>query len=158
MNQSIKIIPFEKEHQSDIDAMMADIAQEFAAPVFSAQSKRIAEVYELPQNKFWVATNNVKVAGTIGLTKLANGNVALKSMFVDKMFRGQNVSKLLLDTLTGWAIQHDYSRIYLGTMEQFIAGQRFYEKNGFSKHKQEELPADFVVNPLDTIFYTRRIN
>ncbi len=78
-------------------------------------------------------------------------------MFVDKMFRGQNISHLLLNALLNEAIQNKYKQIYLGTMSQFTAGQRFYEKNGFTKCNYTDLPADFVTNMLDTIFYRKQI-
>lgn len=138
--------------------MMRDIALEFEEPIYSAHSKKIIDVFELPVNKFWVAINNNKVTGTIGLVKLSNENLVLKSMFVDKAFRGQTISNLLLDTLMNWAIQNSCKQIYLGTMSQFIGGQRFYEKNGFVKCHPTDLPHDFVVNTLDTIFYTKQIN
>lgn len=83
--------------------------------------------------------------------------MVLKSMFVDKAYRGQGISKMLLDHLIGWAIQNKYEQIYLGTMQQFVSGQRFYEKNGFKKCMQNELPADFNINPLDTLFYTKSL-
>lgn len=137
--------------------MMESIAREFNEPIFSPQSKKIVDAFELPDNKFWVAINGIKVVGTVGLIKLANENIVLKSMFVDKAFRGQNISGLLLNTLISWAIRNNYKQIYLGTMSQFIAGQRFYEKNGFIKCSQTELPIDFTINKLDTIFYRKHL-
>lgn len=155
VNSKIEILPFQTEHQNDIDAMMGSIALEFTEPIFTKKSKKIIDVYLMPNNKFWVATDNNKVIGTIGIVQLTNKNVVLKSMFVDKMYRGQGISNLLLDTLLKWAIQNRYKQIYLGTMTQFSAGQRFYEKNGFVNCNKTELPTDFSINTLDTIFYTK---
>ncbi len=111
----------------------------------------------MPYNQFWVAIDSNKVVGTIGMVKLTNENIVLKSMFVDKMYRGQGISNLLLETLINWVIQNKYKQIYLGTMTQFTAGQRFYEKNGFVKCNKSELPTDFTINTLDTIFYTKHL-
>lgn len=155
MNSKIGILPFQTEHQNDIDAMMESITLEFKEPIFTEKSKKIIDVFSVPNNKFWVAIDRNKVVGTIGMVKLTNENIALKSMFVDKMYRGQGISNLLLDTLLKWTIQNKYKQIYLGTMTQFSAGQRFYEKNGFVKCNKTELPTDFAINTLDTIFYTK---
>ena len=157
MNSKIKILPFQTEHQNDINDMMESIALEFNEPIFTEKSKKIIDVYLMPNNKFWVATDSNKVVGTIGIVKLKNENIVLKSMFVEMKYRGQGISNLLLETLVNWAIQDKYKQIYLGTMTQFSAGQRFYEKNGFVKCNKTELPTDFTINPLDTIFYTKHL-
>lgn len=136
---------------------MRSIALEFREPIFTEKSKKIVDIYLMPNNKFWVAIDNDKVVGTIGTVKLTNKNIVLKSMFVDKMYRGQGISNLLLDTLINWAIQNKYKQVYLGTMMQFTAGQRFYEKNKFVKCNKTELPSDFTINTLDTIFYTKHL-
>jgi N-acetylglutamate synthase-like GNAT family acetyltransferase len=153
MNSKIEILPFQAEHQSDINAMMARIALEFEEPIFTEKSKKIIDVFSVPNNKFWVAIDGDKVVGTIGLVALMNENIVLKSMFVDKIYRGQGISNLLLDTVTNWAIQNEYKQIYLGTMKQFAAGQRFYEKNGFVKCNKSA----FSINPLDSLFYTKNL-
>ena len=158
MRQKITISPFQAEYQRDIDSMMERISLEFEEPIFTKKSKKIAEIFQEINNKFWVAKNDHIVVGTIGLTRLSNNNIALKSMFVDKMFRSQGVSILLLDNLLSWTIQNDCKQIYLGTMTQFLAGQKFYEKNGFKKCNETELPNDFIRNKLDTIFYVKHLD
>lgn len=157
MNSKIKILPFQTKHQNDINDMMGSITLEFKETIFTEKSKKIIDVYLMSNYKFWVATDRNKVVGTIGIVKLTNGNIVLKSMFVDKMYRGQGISRLLLDTLINWVVQNKYKQIYLGTMTQFTAGQRFYEKNGFVKCNKTELPTDFTINTLDTIFYTKHL-
>lgn len=158
MNPKIKILPFQPKHQNDINDMMGRITLEFIEPILTKETKRIIDVYLKLNNKFWVATDGSKVIGTIGIVKLMNENIVLKSMFVDRMYRGQGISNLLLDTLINWVVKNKYKQIYLGTMTQFTAGQRFYEKNGFVKCNIAELPTDFNINTLDTIFYTKYLN
>ena len=157
MNSKIGILPFQAEHQNDINVMMESITLEFNEPIFTEKSKKTIDVFLIPNNKFWVAIDSKKVVGTIGMVKLTNENIVLKSMFVDKMYRGQGISNLLLTTLINFAIQDKFKQIYLGTMTQFSAGQRFYEKNGFVKCNKTELPTDFSINTLDTIFYTKHL-
>lgn len=158
MISKIKIIPFHPEHQNDVNDMMERISSEFREPIFNENSKKIVDLYSLPNNKYWVAIDNEKVIGTIGLIKLTNKNILLKSMFVDMKYRGYGISNLLLETITYWAIQNKCKHIFLGTMTQFTAGQRFYEKNKFEICNKSKLPKDFVQNTLDTVFYTKKLN
>jgi len=111
------------------------------------------EVAEIPTNKFWVALSENQVIGTIGLIPLSNSAIVLKSMFLARDFRGLGISKLLLATLKEWCRLNDFTTIYLGTMEQFIAAQKFYEKNEFQRIAKKDLPPDFINNPVDVIFY-----
>ncbi len=157
LDQKIRVIPFEETHQEDVDIIMENIALEFKAPIFSAGSKKIADIYHLPGHQFWVAFNQDKVIGTIGVIQLAEGNLVLKSMFVSSMYRGQGVSHLLLNNVINWAAENNCIHIFLGTMTQFTAAQRFYEKNEFVKCDPADLPADFAGNALDTIFYQKRL-
>ena len=78
-------------------------------------------------------------------------------MFLDAQVRGKGLAEQLLNTATAWAIQHGALRMYLGTMIQFKAAQRFYEKLGFDKIEEEQLPADFPANPVDKVFYTKTL-
>lgn len=157
LEHKIQIVPFQSAHQNAVICLMESIALEFKEPIFSSSSKKIIDFFELPNHQFWVALNDSKLVGTIGILKLSNGNMVLKSMFVAKMCRGQGVSSLLLHTAMAFVIQNHSKQIYLGTMNQFTDGQRFYEKNGFVKCKSTDLPTDFTINPLDSIFYTKQL-
>jgi ribosomal protein S18 acetylase RimI-like enzyme len=65
---------------------------------------------------------------------------------------------MLLDTLINFAIDSKVSNIFLGTMSQFKAAQKFYKKHNFIIIPQTFLPIDFPINPVDTIFYKRELN
>ncbi len=157
-NTTIKIIPFEPSHQQDVDAMLDEITKEYEASFFSLNSKKINEVYLLPGRRYWVATAEGKVVGSVGV--ICNENYAvLKSMFLLKAFRGaeQQVATRLLQTAMQWAAENKCAIMYLGTMAQFIAAQKFYEKQGFIKIDEETLPENFPSNTVDTVFYKKEI-
>ena len=153
LNHQVEITPFQKNHQNGVDKLMAAIATEFPQPIFSPTSKKIKDVFTIPTNKFWVALSGNQVIGTIGLQSLSNDAIMLKSMFLAQDFRGLGISQSLLAVLQKWCGLNGFTTIYLGTMEQFIAAHKFYEKNGFRRINQNDLPVDFVTNPVDTIFY-----
>jgi RimJ/RimL family protein N-acetyltransferase len=154
MNQKeVTIIPFQSLHQRGIDELMDGIVQEFEEQIYPANAKTIAGIAALPANKYWVALVGETVIGTIGLAALNNNAIAVKRMFLKKGFRGAGVAKMMLDKLIGYALENNIPSIYLGTMVQFKAAQKFYEKNGFEEITESELPKDFAANPVDKVFY-----
>jgi N-acetylglutamate synthase-like GNAT family acetyltransferase len=156
----VNIVPFKEHHQLGIDKLMEGVASEFAEQIYSPSSKKIIEVSQLPGRKYWVALAGEKVIGTVGFMSLENNCGALKSMMLDRVYRSSDtqIAKRLLQTVIDWALKQNISFLYLGTMYQFIAAQRFYEKNGFHRIEESELPQDFPANPVDKVFYLRQLN
>lgn len=159
MEYLIEILPFEPHHQPDIDILLASIAWEFEENIFSPSYKKIAELHGLPGRYYWVATTDSRVAGTVGVIVAADGYCVLKAMFVEKVFRGTlyEIAARLLQTAINRSLELKCTEMYLGTMQQFKAAQKFYEKNGFEHINEGELPAGYPGNNMDTVFYRRKI-
>lgn len=148
----IEIVKYQKKYQMEIDAMLANIALEFEKHIYSKET----EDTPLVPDVYWVALYNSNVIGTVGLA-LQNNYAILKRLFLKKEFRGQKFSlsnKLLLIALT-YCVKNNIPVIYLGTMNQFIAAQRFYIKHGFHQILKKELPHDFMLNPSDDVFFKK---
>jgi len=156
---SVEIVPFEAFHQPGIDLLYKAIEEEFPEQVFSDLSKTITELSRSGNRLYWVALANGIVIGTVGIIILNDNCCGLKSMFLAKEFRTdkREIAKWLLQTAINGAIGLGCNSMYLGTMEQFKAAQRFYEKHGFVQIIQEELPDDFPANTVDTIFYRKSL-
>lgn len=152
----IKINLYNSIHQSGIDAMMLEISKEFGEQILSKPTSSTPIV----PNTYWVALKNSQVVGTTGIITINGEAAVLKKMMLLKEFRGNKfgVSKLLLHTAISWCKENEITKIYLGTMNQFRAAQIFYEKNGFTKIKESELPIEFLKNPLDKIFFELTLN
>ena len=146
------IINYQSAHQNEIDNMMKEIAAEFNEPI-GLPLQNVPHYLKILPNPYWVAFSSNKLAGTAGIAVMLNGYVALRRMFVKKEFRGKTISAALLQKAINWAKENKAIFIYLGTMAQFKAAQKFYEKHGFEKILQSELPGDFPLNPIDTVFY-----
>lgn len=76
-------------------------------------------------------------------------------MFVDINYRGSSLGvakKLLFNSLT-WSKLKNIHTLYLGTVAQFKAAHRFYEKNGFIPIDKFDLPTNFPIMEGDNIFY-----
>lgn len=148
------IIPFESKYQEAICIMMDTIQDEFEIPFRNPNGKQISDIVS-PDDLFWVALDEDRVVGTIGLSRINDHQAFLRHFFVAKEARGKEkgVSKALLDSALLAAKDRDYRSVYLGTMDQFKAAQKFYLKNRFKEISREELPVEMPVSPVDTVFY-----
>jgi len=102
---------------------------------------------------FWCAIAQGQVIGTIGLRQLSNHKAELNKFFIRKDYRGLGISQGLLSCLLEQAIAVKIKEIYLGTTDRYHAAHRFYDKNGFERIDQKDLPKTFQICEVDTIFY-----
>lgn len=154
-NSTIRIISYLPKYQIEVTNMLAEITLEFEETIFlKSTTNRPA-----PPNPYWVALYKKEVVGTVGLLPISNHKAILKSMMVKKAFRGKELglSNLLLHTAINWSQANSINQIYLGTMAQFKAAQSFYQKNGFQKISKDQLPDDFINNPLDSLYFYRSL-
>lgn len=152
MVRMIKIVAYQKEHQVGINEMMIDISLEFEHDIFSKDPSTTLSIPDI----YWIALYDDTVIGSVGLS-LKSGYAILKSMMLQKKFRGKEIglSNKLLEIALSYCSTHQISDVYLGTMIQFKAAQRFYKNNGFHQVQQQALPHDFIVNPLDSLFFQK---
>ncbi|MES2656896.1 MAG: GNAT family N-acetyltransferase [Bacteroidota bacterium] len=146
--ESVTIIPFNDQHQTDVDLLMKEINDEFSMPVSYPNYK------PKQPDHYWIALEEDKVVGSVALN-IEEGFIVLKRMFLKQAHRGKEkgISNQLMQTVFNWCNEHNVNTIYLGTMEQFIAAQKFYKYYGFIKITQQELPSNFSHNPIDNVFY-----
>jgi len=156
---SISVRPFEAHDQDQVVRLVLSIQnEEFGIPVTAAEQPDLRDVqvhYLDPGGNFWVAVSGADVVGTIGVLKIGHGDLALRKMFVAPEYRGRahGVGALLLDAATSWARNLGFRRMLLGTVDQFQAAQRFYQRNGFTVIARGDLPEHFPRMRLDTVFY-----
>jgi len=148
-----KIVPYKDVHQNGIENMMHTIAGEFNEQITGNPTSKTPIV----PDKYWVAIHNGVVIGTVGVLVVATDFGVLKKMILQKEFRGKEtgISKKLLETVIKWCMENKVSKLYLGTMNQFKAAQSFYIKNGFTQILENELPSNFLQNPLDNVFFVQ---
>jgi N-acetylglutamate synthase-like GNAT family acetyltransferase len=164
----VDIVPFAPLHAAGVAALILPIQQaEFGIPITLNDQPDLQDIpnfYQRDLGNFWVALDTASgtnvVVGTLGLLHIGNGEVALRKMFVDAVFRGPDhrVAKRLLDTATHWSREKGIRDIFLGTTAKFLAAHRFYEKNGFCEISRSDLPSRFPVMTVDTKFYRSRVH
>ncbi|ARG97702.1 bifunctional helix-turn-helix transcriptional regulator/GNAT family N-acetyltransferase [Legionella micdadei] len=131
---------------------------EFAIPITSDINacilKAETEFYYHNSYNFWYAVNDEgQIIGSIGLKKLNNEQAEIKKFFVHHQYRGKKVSQKLMKNLLKATVKHQFKELFLGTVDTLLAAQRFYEKCGFNLIRKESLPKEFVLCPLDNVFF-----
>jgi len=87
----------------------------------------------VPEITFWRAMEDETLLGCVALKELDAEHGEIKSMHTLRAARGRGVGQILLDHLMTTARQRGYKRLSLetGTMKEFAAARRLYQRNGF---------------------------
>lgn len=157
------ILPFSAAYQQQVIDLILPIQQiEFGVPVTIDDQPDLLQIpsfYQQRCGNFWIALMNDQVVGSIGLIDIGHRAAAIRKMFVRANYRGSGfgLGLALLNTAVDWCVQQDIQRLYLGTVDQLKAAQRFYEKNGFVRIPAAQLPDYFPRMPVDTQFFQRTL-
>jgi N-acetylglutamate synthase-like GNAT family acetyltransferase len=160
----IRIVPYQQQYDHAIANLIISIQQqEFNIKITLADQPDLQDIdnfYRKGSGNFWCALSpEGELIGTIALIDIGNNMGAIRKMFVKQDWRGKekNVARALLNTLELWASQHSITALYLGTVEQLKAAQRFYEREGFNLVDIDALPVSFPRMAVDTIFYRKTL-
>jgi ribosomal protein S18 acetylase RimI-like enzyme len=110
--------------------------------------------YQEGKGEFWIALAGGEVIGTIAIKDYGEGRAYLKRMYVEKGHRGTGLAKKLLDTALNYSRERGLREVFLGTVPEMAAANKFYSKNGFERIS--ELPGD-LPEFGDTVFYRIRL-
>lgn len=145
--------------KDEIIALVLHCQNDGTRPLVSVEDQpellRIEEEYINTGGNFWVAKENGRVTGTIGLMNKGNGLCILKKFFVYEPYRGKphNLGRLLYTAFLDYAKAHAFSKIILDTPKNTDRAHLFYEKSGFKRIEKEELPVEYDYPYDDSHFF-----
>lgn len=115
----------------------------------------ITENYITPGGGFWVALDNGRVIGSIGLMNCKNGIGVLKKFFVYEEYRGEpnHLGQKLYAVLIDYAKRCRLKQLLLDTPKNTDRAHRFYRTAGFIKISGEDLPVRFDHPYADCDFF-----
>lgn len=104
---------------------------------------------------FWVAKDNGKLAGTIGLYPLRNNIAVLKKFFVEEQYRGKphHLGQQLYFTLLDFAKNKGIKTLILDTPKNTERAHKFYIKAGFRQIEEKDLPVHYNYPYSDSDFF-----
>lgn len=150
----------ERYHDQVVDLILHIQRNEFGVPITREDQPDLNSIntfYQKGRGNFWVALLEEQVVGTIALIDIGNRQVALRKMFVRDGFRGApyRTGQLLMDEAFRWMKEKGADEVILGTLDRFVAAQKFYLRNGFREVKKENLPSNFPSMTLDNRFFVK---
>lgn len=157
--ENIVYRPIGDQYSNDVIQLILPIQQiEFGVPVTLEDQpdlQNIEAFYCRSGGHFWGAFDGNTLVGTIALINTGHQAGAIRKMFVKKEYRGKQlgIAQRLLDGLLAYSREKGIRDLYLGTVEQLKAAQRFYEKNQFTVIKKTDLPSYFPLMSADNVFY-----
>ncbi len=134
----IKIIEYQNKYNSQLKKLLYETLKYVGFSIDKDAFKRdsdldkIEEIYK-GRGRFWLALENDKVIGMVGILELDKLTAKLRRMFVFSKYHGTGLGQKLLDRALEFARQQGYKKIVLDTHELMHRAHRFYEKNGFKK-------------------------
>lgn len=115
--------------------------------------KDIKKNYQDKGGDFWIALEDGRVIGTIGLMLKDNNCAIMKKFFVNSAFRSKKVGLALYLKLLEYAKEHNVKHIILDTPSVAVQSHKFYEKAGFYKIDSTELPVEYTYPDRNSIIY-----
>lgn len=142
MSMGYTIRTIEKSDDLAVEAVIRSCLVEFGAnhpgtAWTDPYLNRFSEVYNSEGNRYWVAADETgKIVGGVGVGTLTGGDdpqiCELQKMYCLPEARGTGVAQQLMDVALAYAKRY-YKAVYLETLDNMVAAQRFYEKFEFSR-------------------------
>lgn len=134
------IRPIEPKYNRAIEAVIRSCLLEFGGDHEGTawadpDLGRFSEVYAPEGSAYWVAIDEAgEVVGGVGVGPLGGvpNTCELQKMYCLPNARGTGLANRLMGNALKYAAGR-YERIYLETLQNMIAAQRFYEKHGFER-------------------------
>jgi ribosomal protein S18 acetylase RimI-like enzyme len=129
----ITIIAYDNKYQPDFKRLNLEWLDKY-----NLTESHDLEILDDPQGTviarggcIFLAMNGKQVIGTAGLWKENKEEYELIKMAVDPEYRGQGISKILLDRCLEEARKHKAKKIFLYSNSQLQTALKLYEKYGF---------------------------
>ncbi len=111
--------------------------QEFRAFIDQSVADDLADVagsyLRRPGSDFWVAEQDGKIVGCVGVYRHDDGQVELRRLVVDPTIQRQGLASRLMAQAEDFCRAAGYSRMMLWTSSHTTAAIRFYEARGYRR-------------------------
>lgn len=159
----ITITQFEERYTQDVIDIVLHFQNDGTRPLVSVDDQpdllNIVGEYINKGGNFWLAKDNERLIGTIGIMPYNDEIAVLKKFFVYEDYQGKpyHIGRKLYNELLDFAKEKGYTTILLDTPSNTERAHRFYEKAGFQKVLEEELPIQFSHPYKDCDFFLLKL-
>ena len=116
---------------------------------YDAELAHLEDKYGLPEGRLYIALAEGEAVGCVGLRKLDDERCELKRLYVRPAFRGQGLSRRLMDRILADARAIGYKAMLLDTLPFLEAALALYKKYGFY-----EIPC-YNDSPVESTIFLR---
>ena len=131
----MKIRPVIKKDVPQIIKLIGNIWAEYDCVLATEKEDKYLlapdDYFHSKNGEFWVVAEKNEIVATVGVVMLDEKTAELKSLYVIKEFRGQNLGANLIKLAVKFAAMKGRSEIILWSDTRFINAHRLYEKIGF---------------------------
>jgi N-acetylglutamate synthase-like GNAT family acetyltransferase len=138
----IVIRPYEEKYQQDFKRLNLEYLDKY-----HLTETHDLEILDNPEEKviagggcIFLAMDEERVVGTVGLAKEKEGIFELVKMVVEPAWQGRGISKLLLESCLEEAKKLKAEKIILFSNHQLLIALKLYEKYGFRHVKVMDSP------------------
>lgn len=155
----INIERFNEKDTDDIIELVLHFQNDGSRPTVSVDDQPdlldIEKEYFQTGGYFWVARDEDKMIGSIGLMPYNDSVAVLKKFFVYEAYQGQpyHIGRKLYSMLLTYAKDNKFKTILLDTPYNTYRAHDFYNKSGFRKVAEGELPIKFSHPYQDCDFF-----
>lgn len=155
----ISISQFEEKYTQDVIDLVLHFQNDGTRPAVSVDDQpdllNIVGEYIERGGNFWIARDGERLIGSIGIMPYSPEIAVMKKFFVQEDYQGApyHIGRSLYQELLAFAKQRAYRFLLLDTPRNTERAHRFYEKAGFQKVNEEELPIRFSHPYQDCDFF-----
>ena len=155
----ISIKRFNEKYTQDVIDLVLHFQNNGTRPPVTVKDQpdmlNIKECYINAGGDFWIATDNGKLAGSIGIMPCGKNIAVLKKFFVYEKYQGEpiHLGQKLYAEFYAFAKEKGFKTILLDTPYNTVRAHKFYYKAGFKKVKESELPVKFSHPYKDCDFF-----
>ncbi|MDE6706962.1 MAG: GNAT family N-acetyltransferase [Oscillospiraceae bacterium] len=145
----ITISQFEEKYTQDVIDIVLHFQNDGTRPLVSVDDQidllDIVGEYINKGGNFWIAKYSETLIGTIGIMPYSSEIAVLKKFFVYEKFQGEpnHVGQKLYNVLLDFVKEKGYKTILLDTPYNTTRAHKFYNKAGFIKINEADLPIKF---------------
>lgn len=155
----ITICQFENKYTQAVIDLVLHFQNDGTRPIVTVKDQpdllNITCEYIDKGGNFWIAKDDEKLIGSIGIMPYSADIAVLKKFFVYEDYQGNpyHIGRKLYDNLLSFAKENKIKTILLDTPYNTTRAHKFYEKAGFKKITEDNLPIKFSHPYKDCDFF-----